>query len=75
MLCISTHGNSAFRTEELECVFRNFSEKTHNLKKGVILQFKSGKVVLVNCKNLKESKDFFDLVTNNMKEDYKILIK
>lgn len=75
MLCISTHGNSAFRTEELECVYRNFNEKTHRVTKGITLQFKSGNTIKMYCKTLKESEALFDLIINIIKEDYKTLAK
>ena len=75
MLVISTHGNSVFRTEELEGIFRVIDVKTHKITKSIRLNFKSGSITIINCKTLKETKELFDIITNVMKQDYNNLIK
>lgn len=75
MLVISTYGNSAFRTEELEGVFRELDDKTHKITKNIILQFKSGNKSIICCKTLKEAKEIFDNIVEIMKKDYNSLIK
>ncbi len=72
MLCISTHKNSAFRTEELEGVFRTIDDKTHKLTKTILLVFKSGTQILLICKNLKETQELFNNIIESMKKDYEI---
>lgn len=74
MLIISTHGNSVFRTEELEGIFRMKDEKTNRITTNIKLQFKSGYQVLLQCKTLKETKELFDSITEVMKQDYDNLI-
>lgn len=74
MLIISTHGNGAFRTEELEGIFRMKDNKTNRITKTIKLHFKSGSQVILQCKNLKETKEFFDNITEVMKQDYDNLI-
>jgi len=74
MLVISTHGNSAFRSEELEGVFRMKDSKTNRITKTIKLHFKSGSQVILQCKNLKETKELFDNITEVMKQDYDNLI-
>lgn len=75
MLIISTHGNSTFRTEELEDIFRVIDDKTHKPTKSIRLHFKSGNNIFMHCKTLKETKEFFDNITNAMLQDYNNLIK
>jgi len=75
MLVISTHGNSTFRTEELEGIFRVIDNKTHKITKNIRLHFKSGNMTIIECKTLKETKEFFDNITNAMLQDYNNLIK
>ena len=72
MLVISTYGNSAFRSEELEGVFRMKNTKTNRITKTVGLQFKSGSQITIDCKTLKEAKELFDIIIETMKEDYNI---
>ena len=75
MLCISTHGNSVFRTEELEGIYRVFNDETHKATKTIVLQFKSGEKWTLYCKTLKETNELFDSITDSMKRDYDNLIK
>lgn len=75
MLVISTYGNSAFRSEELEGIFRMKNTETNRITKSVGLQFKSGSQITIDCKTLKEAKEFFDTVVEIMKKDYNSLIK
>lgn len=75
MLIISTYGNSAFRTEELEGIFRVINDKTHKITKSIRLHFKSGTVTIIDCKTLKETKELFNIVIEAMKQDYNNLIK
>lgn len=70
MLCISTHKNSAFRTEELEGVFRTIDDKTHKLTKNILLAFKSGIQITLNCKNLKETQELFNNIIGLIEKDY-----
>lgn len=75
MLIILTHENGAFRSEELESVFRMKNTKTNRITKIVELQFKSGSQITITCKTLKESKELFDNITKAMCQDYNTLIK
>jgi len=75
MLVISTYGNSTFRTEELEGIFRVINDKTHKITKSIRLHFKSGSVTIIECKTLKEAKELFDNITKIMQQDYNNLIK
>ena len=75
MLVISTHGNSTFRTEELEGIFRVINDKTHKITKSIRLHFKSGSVTIIECKTLKESKELFNIIIEMMQKDYDNLIK
>lgn len=75
MLIILTHGNTTFRSEELESVFRIKNTKTNKITKNIGLQFKSGSQVTFECKTLKEAKEFFDNITEAMRQDYNTLIK
>ena len=70
MLIVSTHGNSVFRTEELEGIFRMKNTETNQLTKTIKLQFKSGHQVIMECKTLKETKELFNDITELMKQDY-----
>lgn len=70
MLIVSTHGNSAFRSEELEGVFRMKDNKTNRITKNIRLQFKSGYQVILQCKTLKETKELFNDIIEIMKQDY-----
>ncbi len=74
MLIISTHGNSVFRTEELEGIFRMKDTKTNRITKTIKLQFKSGYQVIMECKTLKETKELFNDIVEVMKQDYDNLI-
>lgn len=75
MLIISTHGNSTFRSEELEGIYRIIDDKTHKPTKNINLQFKSGNTIIMKYKTLKECKELFDNITKAMKQDYNNLIK
>lgn len=75
MLVISTYGNSTFRTEELEGIFRVIDDKTHKITKSIRLHFKSGGITIITCKTLKETKELFDNITKIMQQDYNNLIK
>lgn len=75
MLIISTRGNSVIRTEDLSAIYRLKNNETGKFTKIIILQFKSGKEVQLECNNLKETKEFFDIITTNMEQDYNTLIK
>lgn len=75
MLVISTHENSAFRTEELEGIFRLMDKKTHKITKNISLHFKSGGITIITCKTLKETKELFDTIIKIMQQDYNNLIK
>ena len=72
MLVISTYGNSAFRSEELEGVFRMKNTKTNRITKTVGIKFKSDSQITIDYKKLKEDKEFFDTITEIMKKDYNI---
>ena len=72
MLIISNHGNSAFRSEELEGVFRMKDNKTNRITKTIKLHFKSGSQVILQCKNLKETKELFNDIIEVMKQDYMV---
>lgn len=74
-LIISTHGNSAFRTEELEGVFRIKNEKTHKFDKYVILQFKSGAQTKIACKTCKEALELYSNIVEIMKKDIQYTVK
>lgn len=75
MLAISTYGKGAFRSEELEGVFRVVDDKTHKITKSIELHFKSGNITIMNCTTLKEAKELFDIIVETMKNDYNNLIK
>lgn len=68
-LIISTKGNSAFRSEELEGVFHLVNDKTHRLSNKIGINFKSGSQVIITCKTSKEAKILKDTIINIMKYD------
>lgn len=73
MLVISTHENVAFRTEELESIYR--IKNRNRITKFIGLRFKSGFQITIDCKTLKETKELFDTITKVMQQDYNNLIK
>ena len=75
MLIISTHRNSVIRTEDLSAIYRLKNNKTGKFTKIIALQFKSGNETRVECRTLKETKEFFDIITKMMEKDYNTLIK
>lgn len=75
MLIVSTHGNSVIRTEDLSAIYRLKNNKTGKFTKIIGLQFKSGNETQIECKTLKETKEFFDIIAEIMKKDYNTLIK
>lgn len=75
MLIKSTYGNTVVRTEELAAIYRFKNNKTGKLTKIIILQFKSGKEIPLECNNLKEAKELFDIINNIMEKDYEMLFK
>lgn len=75
MLIKSTHGNSVIRTEELAAIYHLKNDKTNRLSNVIGLQFKSGKVIPLHCRNIKEAKELFDFIYDIMKKDYDLLFK
>lgn len=68
-LIISSKGNSAFRSEELEGVFHLVNDKTHRLSNKVGINFKSGNQVIITCKTSNEAKILKDTIINAIKYD------
>lgn len=66
---ISTNGNCAFRSEELEGVFHFKDSITNRLSNKIGIRFKSGNEVVITCKTSKEAKILKDNIIDTMKHD------
>ena len=75
MLCISSGGNSTFRSEEVEGIFRLKSTETHRFTNKICICFKSGRETIMECKNVKDATEFYNKVIDTMKKDYGTIIK
>ena len=69
-LIISTKGNTAFRSEDVVCIAHLFNIETNRLSKDVNIILKSGRDLVVNCKTVKEAKEFKDTIIEILKKEY-----
>lgn len=66
----STHGNSVFRTEQIESMYHLMKDNTNRRTNSIIINFKSGIGITLCCKTVKEANSLFDEITEIMKKDY-----
>lgn len=75
MLCISSNRHSAFRSEEVESISLVKNTDTHRFTNKICIDFKSGTQRILECKNIKEAKEFFEILIKAMKQDYHYTFK
>lgn len=71
-LVLSTHGNTAFRSEDVSSIAKVKNLQTGRATKLLSLTFKSGIEISLKCKTIKEANELFDIITKVMLEDYKL---
>lgn len=71
-LILSTHGNAAFRSEDISFIAKMKNEVTGRATNLLSIIFKSGVEIPLKCKTIKEANELFDTVTKAMLEDYKL---
>lgn len=70
-LILSTHGNTAFRSEDISTIIKLRNADTNRPTKCLGIVFKSGHEITLQCKTIKEAFELFDTITKIMIEDYK----
>lgn len=70
-LILSTHGNTAFRSEDVSSIAKVRNPHTGRATSLLALTFKSGSEMQLKCRNIKEADELFDTITKIMIEDYK----
>ena len=71
-LILSTHGNTAFRSEDVSSISKVKNLETGRATKLLSIIFKSGVEISLKCKTIKEADELFDAITKAMLEDYKL---
>lgn len=70
-LILSTHGNTAFRSEDISSISKLRNAHTNRPTNCLGISFKSGHEITLQCKSIKEANELFDTITKVMVEDYK----
>ncbi len=64
---LSIHKNSAFVSEKIVGVYKNFNRETNRITNIIEIDFDNGSSRLLKCKNAKERDELFDNIIEAMK--------
>lgn len=70
-LILSTHGNTALRSEDISFIGKLRNPKTGKAINLLGIIFKSGTQISLKCKTVKEANELFNDITKIMTKDYK----
>lgn len=70
-LILSTHGNTALRSEDISFIGKVKNPKTGKATSVLGIILKSGAEMPLKCRTIKEADELFDDITKIMIEDYK----
>lgn len=70
-LILSTHGNTALRSEDISFIGKLRNSRTGRATNVLSIIFKSGAEMPLKCRTIKEADELFNDITKIMIKDYK----